>query len=671
MADYDIGDALLRIESILLKSMGRNLHRHLGEEDDEERRWTMWQAEQLTGLNQWSARNLKRCSPEFRRINDAAAELLREANRQGELDEEERLLADGIQQAAEFFHPPGDRFDALLKAVRSDLSRAEHSLLRQADDTYRRALFDAHAYLQTGAGDLNRAIDMAVGDLYVRGIRSVLYRNGRRVEASTYARMALRSASVRARLMGEGKARDKMGIHTVIVPPSGIACAKCAVWMGRVLVDDVYSSGTAQEAAELGVPLLSDAVEQGFLHPQCNCMPVTYRPGISKPPEPVTDEERENAVKRYKLTQKQRYNERQIRKWKQQAEDAPDDQTKNECKARVRSWQRANKQLCDENHDFLRRDYEREKIYRPPEHPVVPNVIDKTPPEPEKPAPIPETREKPTTVSETMAAPEQTPEPKPVQTPVPQELPPVGIPKSDPMPTLNKEISESDESDVLRALFGKSSGKTYQETLAEFDEMLPRVENKKVYLILKRVRDRTEFMPSDRKNSYFQVKDKDTNKIVLRVRLARSATPSTVAHELFHKVYYEEHIDTSGLLDTCLSSDYERLKKLSETSGQTLEDMLYLKYPEAFIRKGKMKESYRGVSDIINGMTGGKVWLGYGRKNKGYWSQSGRLQKEAFAQYGRFYFEENQNVLRMITELFPDTTKIVDNVISAISQVGR
>lgn len=381
MADYDVGDALSRIEDILLQSMRRNLHRHLGEEQDEELRWTMWQAEQLTALRTWSAKNLKSHAPELRRINDAALELLREANQQGELDEEERLLLSGHQQAEQFFHPPGERFDALLTGVRHDLSRAEHSMLRQADDVYRKALFDAHTYLQTGVGDLKKAVDMAVEDLDRRGIRSVIYRNGHRVEASTYARMALRSASVRARLMGEGKARDRMGIHTVIVPPSGIACAKCAVWMGRVLVDDVYSSGTAAEAAQLGVPLLSDAIRLGFLHPQCNCSPSTFEPGISKMPT-VTEEDRENAVKRYKLTQKQRYNERQIRKWKQIEKDAPDKEAKASAKAKLRSWQAANKQLCDEHSDILRRDYSREKIYDFPDKPIVPNVIDKTPPEP-------------------------------------------------------------------------------------------------------------------------------------------------------------------------------------------------------------------------------------------------------------------------------------------------
>lgn len=372
---YDVGDALSRIEQILLNSMQRNLHRHLHEEQDEGLQWTMWQTEQLTALRTWSARNLKAHTPAFTKINDAAIRLLEDSGKQAELAEERQLLADGIQQAGSFFHASEDKVQALLTSVRHDLSKAEYSILRQADDVYRKAIFDAQVYLQTGSGTLENAIDMAVQDLQKNGIQSVVYRNGRRVEASAYARMALRSANVRARLAGEGKARDKYGIHTVIAPPSGIACEKCVKWLCRVLVDDVYCSGTPAEADELGVPLLSQAIAQGFLHPQCNCSLHTYHTG--SPVLEMSQEERDEAVRKYRLTQKQRYNERQIRKWKRAEKSAPDETARKAAAARRREWQNVNRQLCDEHHDFLRRDYSREKIYDAPECVIVPDVIEK------------------------------------------------------------------------------------------------------------------------------------------------------------------------------------------------------------------------------------------------------------------------------------------------------
>ena len=374
---YDIGDALKRIEDILLGSIRRNMLRHVGEERREGFDWTMWQTEQLASIRRWSAANLKRHTKDFTRINNAAISLLQQSAVSAETQAEQTLLQTGIQQADEFFDIPDAKLDALLTATRQDLSTAEHALLRKADDVYRKAVFDANVYLQSGAGTMKDAVEMAVEDMRARGIRAVTYRNGAQVEASSYARMALRTANVRARMAGEGRARDKAGIHTVLVPPSGIACRRCAPWMGRVLVDDVYCSGTAQEAAELGVPLLSEAIAAGFLHPQCNCSPHMFLPGISKMPE-VTPEDRDEAVRRYDLTQKQRYNERQIRKWKAIERDAPDARTREKAAARRRSWQQANKTLCDAEPVVLRRDYEREKLYELPDEPIVPEVIEKT-----------------------------------------------------------------------------------------------------------------------------------------------------------------------------------------------------------------------------------------------------------------------------------------------------
>ena len=373
---YDIGDALKRIEDILLGSIRRNMLRHVGEERREGFDWTMWQTEQLASIRRWSAANLQRHAKDFTRINNAAISLLQQSAVSAETQAEQTLLQTGIQKADEFFDIPDAKLDALLIATRQDLSTAEHALLRKADDVYRKAVFDANVYLQSGAGTMKDAVEMAVEDMRAKGIRAVTYRNGAQVEASSYARMVLRTANVRARMAGEGRARDKAGIHTVLVPPSGIACRRCAPWMGRVLVDDVYCSGTAQEAAELGVPLLSEAIRQGFLHPQCNCSPHMFLPGISKMPE-VTPEDRDEAVRRYDLTQRQRYNERQICKWKAIERDAPDARTREKAAARRRSWQQANKTLCNENPGILRRDYEREKLFDLPDKPIVPEVIEK------------------------------------------------------------------------------------------------------------------------------------------------------------------------------------------------------------------------------------------------------------------------------------------------------
>ena len=99
--------------------------------------------------------------------------------------------------------------------------------------------------------------------------------------------------------------------------------------------------------------------------------------------------------------------------------------------------------------------------------------------------------------------------------------------------------------------------------------------------------------------------------------------------------------------------------------------MLYLSYPEAFEKKGRLKVEYRGISDILHGMSNTRIDLGYGHYKKGYWQKKLKLPKETFAQYGRMYFEENPEVLKMLGEIFPDITSQINVILKAISSVGR
>lgn len=171
------------------------------------------------------------------------------------------------------------------------------------------------------------------------------------------------------------------------------------------------------------------------------------------------------------------------------------------------------------------------------------------------------------------------------------------------------------------------------------------------------------FDKSQKKVSYF---NSDENKVYI----TKNATPSTIAHELFHKADHYNHIVESGLLDKCINNDYESLKNKAEKAGLSIGDMLYLMYPEAFERKGKMKVEYRGFSDIINGMTKGSVKLGYGHDKSDYWEKNLKLQRETFAQYGRFYYDNNSDVLKLVNEILPETSKQMDMIVNLISRFG-
>lgn len=72
---------------------------------------------------------------------------------------------------------------------------------------------------------------------------------------------------------------------------------------------------------------------------------------------------REDALEQYELSQKQRYLERGIRKWKRKAEifkKAEDKEYYNKCKEKVNEWQLRNKEFTEKNN--LRRDFPRENV---------------------------------------------------------------------------------------------------------------------------------------------------------------------------------------------------------------------------------------------------------------------------------------------------------------------
>jgi len=202
------------------------------------------------------------------------------------------------------------KLSALQEVVKSDLKKAQYSVLRRVDDEYRQIIYKSHIYLQSGATSLNKAIDMATKDFLKKGIDSITYSDGKKVNIATYAEMCLRTASHRATLLGEGKKRDEWGMHLVVVSAHANTCPLCEPWQGKILIDDVFSHGTKEDG---DYPLLSEAIKAGLLHPNCRHTLTTYFPGITQMP---TIPDGEEAIKTYEAEQKQRAMERAIRKQK-------------------------------------------------------------------------------------------------------------------------------------------------------------------------------------------------------------------------------------------------------------------------------------------------------------------------------------------------------------------
>ena len=258
MADYDIAKAFRRIELELIASMKRNWEKHNADEEKEGFTWSRWQAEELRNLREYRKNNQTKFSSDFETINQSFINQITQ------------------QHDSRFFGINERRMNALVNSSVKDLKSAEVAMLRTTNDSYRKIIYDSQVYLNSGAGTLNKAIDMASDDFLKQGINCVVYKNGRRVNIADYAEMSLRTASTRATLYAGGARRNELGVHTVKVSSYGMCSPTCLPWQGKVYVDDVYSGGTAAEASKLNLPLLSEAIAGGLFHPNCKHMLTTY-----------------------------------------------------------------------------------------------------------------------------------------------------------------------------------------------------------------------------------------------------------------------------------------------------------------------------------------------------------------------------------------------------------
>ena len=318
--DYGIEKAFKAIEDELIASMMRNLDHHRAEETDMGFNWTQWQVEQLKALEKYKVQNKKKFTKSFSNINDSIDAMIYAARQEGGTEQEQKILralkkglkASKVSQGAEgaFFRLNTRKLEALIKATKKDFEKAEQSMLRMSEDKYRQIIFNAQVYANTGAGTYEKAVDMATKDFLRAGINCIEYKNGARHTMKDYAKMAIQTASKRAYLTGEGEMRQSWGISTVIMNKRGNACPKCLPFVGKVLIDDVWSGGKASDGP---YPLMSSAMAAGLYHPRCKDSHTTYFPELFEDEDNTyTKRELEQVKEDYKQDQKQQYAGRMV-----------------------------------------------------------------------------------------------------------------------------------------------------------------------------------------------------------------------------------------------------------------------------------------------------------------------------------------------------------------------
>lgn len=341
--DYDVARSLARIEDDITASLIRNLKHHRAQETEEGLEWVQWQTVQLQELDKFKRRYAKKLNKEFKRINPHIDEAINEAFNQGKMDEEVAILESikegkgkgkAYRRGSSFFQKD-NKIEKIINATTNDMEKAEYAILRRTDDQYRKIIFDAQMYAASGAGTYEKAIDMATHDFLSAGINCVQYKNGVRVSVSKYAEMAIRTATKRAYLQGQGEMRQEWGISTVILNKRTSACPLCAPFVGKVFIDDVWSGGTSKDG---NYPLLSSAIAAGLYHPNCKDSHTTYFPGTSTKPEHITRRDLVKMVSEAKRESKATYCERQAEKCGRLARYSLDTDKQRIFRSREQQW---------------------------------------------------------------------------------------------------------------------------------------------------------------------------------------------------------------------------------------------------------------------------------------------------------------------------------------------
>ena len=329
--NYDLVEAFRIIEEQLTESMINNLKKHVNDETAEGFNWSMWQVEQLNALHEYKLQSEKFFKDYAGAVSNEIELLLKETYNNARLQTENEILQaikggyKTTKSESNFFKINERKLNALMKATKSDFKDATRAMMRTTHDEYRKIIFNAQVYANTGVGTVRQVIDMATKDFLAKGINCIEYKNGARVPIDSYSEMALRTTNTRATLYGEGTKRKEWNITKVIVTPNASGCPKCLQWVGKVYIDDVWSGGKSKDGY---YPLLSMAIEGGLYHPNCRDSHSTYFEGISSPPNPPTREERAEASRVYNLQQRQRYCERNVKKYKRLAEYSLDPNNK-------------------------------------------------------------------------------------------------------------------------------------------------------------------------------------------------------------------------------------------------------------------------------------------------------------------------------------------------------
>jgi hypothetical protein len=284
----------------------------------------------------------------------AVHQAMAEAYERGQQAAVAELGALGVGQAAAaaMVVPTAPVVDRLAQAVIADTGPVHLRMLRQSMDVYRDVISRAAAAPVLGAQTRRQAAQSALDSFADRGVRGFVDRSGRSWELRSYVEMAMRSATARAAVEAHSDRLGAAGVELVIVSQAPEECDLCRPWERKILARTGAPGERAvqvEHATEDGELVtvevagsLPEARGKGLMHPNCRHTVSAYLPGVSR--VPAVQASRGT----YEDSQRQRYYERQVRKWKRRAEASLDEQAAKAARVRVRAYQARIRELTAE-----------------------------------------------------------------------------------------------------------------------------------------------------------------------------------------------------------------------------------------------------------------------------------------------------------------------------------
>ncbi|MGN0548550.1 MAG: phage minor capsid protein [Acutalibacteraceae bacterium] len=373
--DKEIAEIYKDMELEMIKSMKRNLGLHIAEEAKTGIDYPQWQAIKIREMRKYQRQNKSLLKNSRRGMDKDIKDHIRDEMKQGSLHEMKRFkkakgagYKSAVAMKDSFFKINTKKVDSLINSVHSDFARADQAILRMMNDTYRSTIFKYGMYVSNGVYTEKQAYDAAVKDFLSRGLNCIEYKDGRRVNIADYTSMAIRTVNQRAYMAGEGEVRKQLGETLVIISKHATSCPLCQPFENKVLIDDVYSGGKADDGDYM---LLSQAMAEGLFHPRCRHGLGTYYPELEDIVHYDTEENRVNEYGTDKLNKA--HIENMIQKYKRLTVGSIDPENIAKYQAKLDEWENKKAQLGIANSEGKPTLHEQNKNNQPLDNLVLEN----------------------------------------------------------------------------------------------------------------------------------------------------------------------------------------------------------------------------------------------------------------------------------------------------------